>query len=475
MDIAIINTLIITFEGKGLGIIKAGGLGFEDGKISYVGKMSEFEYKNADLIIDGNNKHATLPGLINAHIHSPLTICRGVVHDIPEGEYMFKGLSPFINQLRSEDSVLGTKLTVIEGIRSGTTTFAEYEGNVRNLVEKVYLPYNIRVVATETINERVHVNIHKPSELYEFNRSKGEESLKRANELFKKFKNNDLVTPMYGPQALDMLTMDFLKEIKQQAISNESKTYMHIAQGARERQQITKRYGKDMTAVKLLKANDLLDTTLIAAHIHDTTTEERNLMVKNNVKMVGCPSAISKVDGIAPPLGDYIRLGGLAGIGTDEAPGSGHHNLFHEIKLASIFAKIAFQDPTILPPWESLKLATISGAEVLGIEDQIGSLKIGKRADVITIDLHQPHLIPIINTPFHNILANLVYSSKGNEIDNVIIHGKPILLNNEFVEIDETSIINEVNNRAQEICENASEDWEKSNSKMVEYHKSGFI
>lgn len=116
-----------------------------------------------------------------------------------------------------------------------------------------------------------------------------------------------------------------------------------------------------------------------------------------------------------------------------------------------------------------------SGAEVLGIEDQIGSLKIGKRADVITIDLHQPHLIPIINTPFHNILANLVYSSKGNEIDNVIIHGKPILLNNEFVEIDETSIINEVNNRAQEICENASEDWEKSNSKMVEYHKSGFI
>jgi 5-methylthioadenosine/S-adenosylhomocysteine deaminase len=475
MDIAIINSILITFEGKGLGLITDGGLGIQDGLISYVGKTSEFHYKNADLIIDGKNQHAVLPGLINAHIHSPLTLCRGAVHDIPEIEYMFKGLSPFINQFNVEDAVLGTKLTVIEGLRSGTTTFTEYGGNVKNLVENVYLPYNIRVVATETINERVYVNIHKPSELYEFNRRKGEDSLKRANELFTKFKNNDLVTPMYGPQALDMLTMDFLKEIKQQAVNNESKIYMHIAQGARELQQITKRYGKDMTAVKLLKGNNLLDTTLIAAHIHDTTTEEKKLMIKNNIKMVGCPSAISKVDGIAPPLGDYLRLGGLAGIGTDEATGSGHHNLFYEIKLASILAKIAFQDPTILPPWESLKLATISGAKVLGIDNQIGSLKIGKRADIITIDLFQTNLIPIINTPFHNILANLVYSSKGNEIDNVIIEGKPIILNKEFVEIDESSILHEANNRAQQIFENAKEDWKNTGSKMVEYFNSGFI
>lgn len=174
--------------------------------------------------------------------------------------------------------------------------------------------------------------------------------------------------------------------------------------------------------------------------------------------MVGCPSAISKVDGIVPPLGEYVRLGGQAGIGTDEAPGSGHHNLFHEIKLANILSKITFQDPTVLPPWETLKLVTISGAKVLGLDNQIGSLKIGKKADVITIDLYQLHLIPIINCPFHNILANLVYSSKGNEIDNVIIHGKPILFNNEYVEIDEISIINEANNRDQEICENASEE-----------------
>lgn len=475
MDIAIINTLLITFEGKGLGLIRNGGLGINDGKISYVGEMPEFEYKNTDLIIDGENKHATLPGLINAHIHSPLTICRGAVHDVPEIEYMFKGLSVFVNHLKGEDSVLGTKLGVIEGVKSGTTTFTEYESDVKNLVEEVYLPFNVRVVATETINERSYVNIQKPTELYEFSRAKGEVSFKRANDLYKNFKDDDMVTPMYGPQALDMLTMEFLREIKEEALNYDSKLHMHIAQGAREHMQITKRYGKDMTAVKLLKTNDLLDSALIAAHIHDTTTEERALLIKNDVKMVGCPSAISKVDGIIPPIGDYIRLGGIAGIGTDEAPGSGHHNLINEIKMASVLSKTVFQDPTVLPPWESLRLATIGGAEVLGLEDQIGSLKVGKKADVITIDLFHPHLIPIISFPFHNILANIVYSCKGNEIDNVIINGKPILLNNKFVDINENSIINEANNRAQEIFKNASKDWNNSNSKMVEYHQSGFI
>jgi 5-methylthioadenosine/S-adenosylhomocysteine deaminase len=191
--------------------------------------------------------------------------------------------------------------------------------------------------------------------------------------------------------------------------------------------------------------------------------------------MVGCPSAISKVDGISPPLSDYIRLGGLAGIGTDEATGSGHHNLFHEIKLASILAKITFQDPTILPPWESLKLATLGGAKLFGIDNQIGSLRIGKRADIITINLFHPHLIPFINSPFSNILANLVYSCKGSEIDNVIIDGKPIILNNEFVDIDEYSILHEANNRAQQIFENVTEDWKNAGSKMVEYYNSDFI
>ncbi len=476
MDIAIINTWLITFEGKGLGIIQNGGIGVENEKISFVGKMEDFNsYKKADLIIEGNNTHVTMPGLINGHTHSALTLCRGTANDLPEIEYIPKGLGIFASHLKAEDIILGTKLAVLEGLKTGTTTFTEYGIGLLDIVKKVFLPFKARVVATEMISELNFNEEKKPNELYTFYKYLGTNAFKRAIRLYKEFKNNDLISVMYGPNALDMVSMEMIKNVKNQAAVDGTKIHMHIAQGGRERVQITKRYGKNMTAIKLLKKNGLLDPRLIAAHIHDTTEAEREQLVKKGVKMVGCPSSISKIDGMIPPLASYIKLGGNAALGTDEAPGTGHHNLFNEIKMASILSKVAFKDPTAMPPWESMKLATISGANVLGLGTEIGSLSVGKNADIITINLHHAHLTPIIHKPFINLIANLVYSSKGNEVDNVIIAGKPIIIHGKFREIDEDLIVNKANKRAQDLFENISEDWEKAGSKMVSYHKQGYI
>jgi 5-methylthioadenosine/S-adenosylhomocysteine deaminase len=128
-----------------------------------------------------------------------------------------------------------------------------------------------------------------------------------------------------------------------------------------------------------------------------------------------------------------------------------------------------------LPPWHSLKLATLGGAEVLSLENKIGSLKVGKCADVITLDLNQIHLTPIISKPFINLIANIVYSSRGTEVDNVIIAGKVIMLNNKLLNINEEVIIKEANKRGEQIFENLTEDWLKTDSRMVNYHKQGYI
>jgi 5-methylthioadenosine/S-adenosylhomocysteine deaminase len=475
MDIAIINTWLITFEGKGLGIKKNGALGIEDDQITYVGETSHLDYKKADFIIDGKGTHLTMPGLINSHTHSILTLCRGTAHDLPEIEYIPKGLSIFANHLTPEDVMLGAKIAVLEGLRAGTTTFTEYGFSLSNLVKNVYIPFNARVVATEMITELSFSDEKKPNELYEYHHYLGKNALRRANRLYKSFNESDLVNVMYGPNALDMISMELLQDVKDIAIENNTKIHMHIAQGGRERIQIKNRYGNNMTAVKLLKKQNLLDSDLIAAHIHDTNEVERAILVKNDVRMVGCPSSISKIDGIVPPLGNYIQLGGKAAIGTDEAPGTGHHNLFNEIKMASILTKVIQNDPTALPPWESLKLGTIGGAEVLGLENKIGSLKVGKKADIITLDLQKLHLTPIISKPFNNIIGNIVYSTKGNEIDNVIINGKPIILDDKVLNIDEEEMIKKANERAQILFEKVTEDWIKADSKMVEYHNKGFI
>lgn len=474
LDIAIIDTWLITFEGKGLGIIPNGALGIEEDKIVFVGKTSDLNYKEADKLIDGTNK-VTMPGLINAHTHTGLTLLRGAAQDLPEIEWMNKGIGPFIKHLNTEDIILGSKLGVLEALSYGTTTLTEYTNSVSSLINEVYLPFKVRVVGIETINEvisdRTKLN---PTELYEFDQSKGEDALKRAKNTSREFEGHELVSLMYGPQALDMVSLNSLLRIKQQALDAGCKLHMHVAQGERERLQIKQRFG--VSAVQVLEQNNLLDETLIAAHIHDTTAEERSLLVGQGVSMVGCPSSISMIDGIVPPLGHYVQeLGGKAAIGTDQAPGAGHHNLFREMRTASILTKIINKDPTALPPWQSMRLVTIGGAKVLGLEQNIGSLSVGKQADVITIDLSHINLSPIVDRPFKNFIPNLVYSTTGNEVDNVIINGQLIMKDNKFLNIDMVSIISEANKRAQEIYDSAAEDWFRANSQMVSYYQNGYL
>jgi len=477
LDLAIINTWLVTFKGKGLGIIPNGALGIEKDKIIFVGKSKDLNHRSADKIIDGTDK-VTMPGLINAHAHTNLTLLRGSAQDLPELEWMNKGIGPFTKHLKENDLILGSKLGVLEGVKSGTTSFVEYSRSVSSLIKGVFLPFKVRVIAIETINEISSDSdraLLKPTDLYDFDHSKGENALKNTNQLFQEFQDHSLVSLMYGPQALDMISLELLREIKEQALSRGCKIHMHVAQGQRERLQIQRRYGKDTSSVKFLEKNDLLDGQLIAAHIHDTSRGEKELMIEKGVNMVGCPSSISNIDGIVPPVFEYLQLGGKAAIGTDQAPGTGHFNMFQEMKTLSILTKVIHKDPTALPPWQALKLTTTNAAAILGLENKIGSLEIGKQADIITIDLSNLNLSPIVALPFHNFIPNLVYSTTGNEITDVIINGETIISNKQFLHVDCKSIINEANSRAQELFAEATEDWLKANSKMVTYRKQGFL
>jgi 5-methylthioadenosine/S-adenosylhomocysteine deaminase len=476
MDIAIKDAWILTLSKNKLGIIKKGAIGIEGNKICFIGSSDDLDVRRADIVIDGKN-HLVMPGFVNSHIHTSLTLLRGGAQDLPEIEWMNKGIGPLSKHLDSEDFILGSKLGVIEAIRTGTTTFSEYTRDVANLVEKVYLPFGARVVATETINEISQDNkaALKPTDLYELDDKKGKLALSKNDRLFETYKSNPLVSCLYGPQALDMVSLDTLKLIKEKAISRNSGIHMHVAQGRRERLQIIGRFGKDSSTVKVLDKENLLDDHLIAVHCHDTDEKEREMMVSNNVKMIGCPSSISLIDGIIPPIYHYYSLGGKVGIGTDQAPGPGNHNLFREMRTISLLTKTKLVDPTVFPSWQMLFLATILGAEVLGLEKEIGTLELGKKADIITFDMNNPFLTPVVSDPFHNFIPNLIHSATGTEVDNVIINGKLIIHQGKFTIINEQEIIDKSNERAEEIFLNASEDWKNAGSQMVKAVEKGLL
>ena len=239
--------------------------------------------------------------------------------------------------------------------------------------------------------------------------------------------------------------------------------HLHLSQGGRERLQIRGRYGDAASTVSVLRKHGLLGDYLIAAHCHDTDEPGRELMADAKVKMASYQSSISMIDGIVTPLGHYVEdLGGTAGLGTDQAPGTRNHNMFREMRTASLLAKVTHQNPTRMPAWKALELATIGGAKVLQLDDRIGSLEVGKLADVITVDLRHPNLSPTVSRPFRNFVPNLAYSASGAEVDNVFINGRRVMDNGRLLLVDESALTSE-----------AEADWRRAGSMLVRHTDEG--
>ena len=466
MDLAIKNTTLITLKGKDLGIIKNGALGVEMDRISFVGKTRDLEEENYNSIIDGTN-HVTMPGLVDAHIHSGLALLRGTAQDVPEIEWMDKALGPITKHMDEEDAIAGSKLGVLEGLRCGTTTFAEFTSGLDETIKQVYQPFSARVVGAKTINEVVN----RDEKIYRLETSKAQ--LRESERLFKKYGPNDLVDVMYGPQALDMVSLETLKKIYERSEEFNRGIHMHVAQGGREREQVENRYGS--STVEKLKEENMLNENLLAAHCHGTTKEEKRTIVEHGASIVGCPSSIGMIDGVVPPIQDFLALGGTVALGSDQIPGNGAHNIFREMRTISLLTKCRDNDPTNLPPWETLQLATNMGAKALGIENKVGTLEEGKKADIITVNLENVNLKPVVHEPFKNFIPNLIYSSTGFEVDNVIINGNKILRNGQFVDIDEEQIKKDAEKKAESLLKEAEDDWRDADSIMVRYRREGLI
>ena len=475
MDLAITNTWVCPVADGEPTVIEDGAVGVRDGEIVYVGPTADLDTSGVDRRIDGAGC-ATIPGLVDAHVHTSYALLRGAAQDLPEIEWMRRGLDPIARHMTDEDRVAGTRLGVIEGIRSGVTTFGEYAPDVGRLVDEVYHPFGVRVAATELLNEVADGHDPTdPTEPYPLDRATGEAALERVEQTFDRYADNSLVTPMYGPQALDMVSPSLLETVGERATERDASIHVHVAQGRRERLQIESRYGEDASTVSVLDDIGLLSDRLIAVHCHGATGDERVRLADAGVRMVGCPSSIAAIDGVVPPIVEFAERGVTVGLGTDQAPGPGGHNLLRELRTAALLSKVARGDPTVLPSWEALRLGTRGGAAALGLEDRIGSLAVGMRADLAVIDLTRAGLAPVVSAPFRTLVPNLVYASTGCEVQTVVIDGKPVLLDGEFVDIDEQRIVSDAFSRAERVFADAADDWRAAGSALVRHVDDGTL
>jgi len=411
-------TILPMDDGK---IIERGLIAVKDGEILYVGKEAGAPRIRAENVIDGRAKVA-LPGLINCHTHLPMTIFRGVAEDQELGRWLSETIWPLEAKLKPKDVYDGALLGCLEMIKSGTTCFADmyfYEERVVKAVEKV----GLRAVLAPGIIEAEDTN-------------RGERTLKEAVEIAQKYHGhaNGRIRICLGPHAVYTCSPDLLMKIRERASALNVGLHLHLAESMGTVNLVREKYG--FTEVELLESIGFLRSDVLAAHCVYLSEKEMRLMAKRGVKVSYNPIANMKVGLGIPKVKDLMDLGVVVGIGTDGPASNNSLDMFGSMKVAGLLQKISYMDPTVLPAQSILKMATIDGARALGLERSVGSLEVGKKADIILVDFRKPHL-----TPLHNPYSNVVYSARGSDVDTVVVNGKILMENGEVKTLDEEEVM----------------------------------
>lgn len=403
-----------------------GDIFIKDGKFHEIGNVKHAENENE--IIDGKGMLA-IPGLVNGHQHTPMSLLRCYCDDLPLMDWLNKKMQPAEMKMTDEDRYWGAMLSIAEMIKSGTTTYAD-----------MYIGMDTigRAVEESGIRASLARGLIAMDSDYEGR-------LKEAADVVDKWhgKANGRITAMIAPHSPYLCPPEFLKDVVQLAKEKEKPLHTHLAETMDETAIIEKRYGMSPTAY--LESAGMFDGThvLLAHGVHFSKEDVAILkqikggIIHNPVSNAKLGCGISDVTGL---MKEKITIG----LGTDGAGSASTLDLFMEMKAATWMQKLLYKDASALSAGEVLKMATINGAEVLALGDEIGSIEIGKKADLTLIDMGKIHL-----TPAHDDVSLLVYSATGQDVDTVIIDGKVVMRGRELLSIDEEKVIFEAKARTE--------------------------
>ena len=459
VDLVVRAPHTLRMAGDGVGYQADAALAIDRGRILAVGPAHAVaEDYQAERTIDAAG-HVVLPGLIDAHMHTGMALLRGLAQDTRH--WMMSGVGPFSLHLTPEAMDAGSRLAIVEALRAGTTTFGDFGWHMDGVCEFLD-QVGARGVVCTTIRE-AEQRIYAPGELYSFDQALGRRQLEASLALFDRWHGSrgGRIRVLFGPQGADFVSRELLVEIQHLARERNTRIHMHTAQGDRETEQMQLRYGQ--RPIPWLDGLGFLDASLQVVHLTDATDEEAALVASRGCTMVLCSGSIGLIDGIVPPVRAFQSAGGYVALGSDQAPGNNCHNIFNEMKLTALLNKVRAQDPEIMPAWRVLRMATIEGAQAIGMGDEMGSLEEGKRADLILVDLRRAGMLPVHLQPMRNLVPNLVYAARGDEVTTVIVDGQVVFENQCFQRVDEASILAEAQLRAESIGPAAAEDFWRVN------------
>ncbi|MEM2866091.1 MAG: amidohydrolase family protein [Candidatus Hadarchaeales archaeon] len=399
-------------------VLKRGSVLVEGSRVAGVGE----EIKGgADRVIEARGM-AVLPGLINAHTHSPMTLFRGAADDMELEPWLREKIWPVEARLKAEDCYVGALLACAEMIKSGTTCFADMYFFMEKVAEAVGRS-GLRASLSYGM-----IELGVPGRCEEELR-KGERLVREHHGSF-----DGRVQTMFGPHAPYTCSPECLQKVRERAERYGVGIHIHLSETEREVREVKERYGK--SPVELLHSIGLLGPRLLAAHCVWVDEGEMELMARSGVKPVHNPASNLKLASGISPVPAMLGRGIPVALGTDGAASNNSLDMFQEMKLAALIHKGWGRNPTLLPAQTVLEMATLHGARALGMEGEVGSIEEGKKADLILIDLRSLRF-----TPLHQVLSHLVYASTGELVDTVIVDGRVLMRRRKLLTLDEEKVV----------------------------------
>ena len=426
VDTILAHGVVVTMDA-GFRVIPDGALAMSGMSIVALGPSAQVLNENtSDHIVDCGGC-AIIPGLVDAHTHAPMTLLRGLADDLRLDVWLHGFMMPVEREFVSPDFVrLGTLLACAEMIRGGVTCFADmyyFEDAVAQAASEA----GLRAVCAETV-------LKFPSP----DAGSYEESLDYCRAFIEKWKGHPLIVPSVGPHAPYTCTPEILKAAAELAVQYDVPLHIHLSETASEVDESRKTRGAPPVA--WVKKLGLFRAKVLGAHcVHVDAGEIRDLKQANAGISHNPSSNLKLASGVAPVV-QMVKEGLHVGIGTDGTASNNDLDMFEEMRLATFLAKVASGDPMAIPARQTLAMATLEGARALFLGDLVGSLEVGKRADVVVVALDGLHNTPHFARDPAAIYSELVYACKSTDVNHVWVNGRCLLWNGDLQTIDAADV-----------------------------------
>ncbi|MHA1768711.1 MAG: amidohydrolase family protein [Candidatus Thorarchaeota archaeon] len=433
--ILIKNGYVLTLN-KRREIIRDGSIYIRNGLIEEVGKAEEISEKTADRVIDAK-RMLVMPGLIDTHVHLAQALIRGCADDVSLVDWLKKYVWVLQGNFTADDGRVSAELCMAEMIRTGTTSFVEcmihsrygFDG-IAQAVERTGMRAALSKIVMDSTGYA-----DSPDIMYHGMVEDADDCLKETDAMYHRWhgKADGRLQVWYGLRSLGAVSSDLFKEVAHLAREKKTHMTMHLGEVVDDVRYVKENFNTNLTG--FARDHNLLGPDMVFAHGIHFDDEELKILAETKSNIAHCPASNTKLASGFAKIPRMLELGVPVSLGCDGGPSNNTYDMVREMRLAALIHKPVVNDPLAVSAESVIEMATLGGATAMGIQDRVGSLEVGKSADIILVDLDDLGL-----TPPSNPVSNVVYSGSGQTVDTTIVNGRILMEGKRLLTLDEEEV-----------------------------------